>query len=416
MPRPTSRIRTLQEHLRQARAWLQQIKDKETTPGAPDLDLDECLRTLDFTLPDHASPSSPQASHCVSSGHHSVVAMHDDMLKGHGRFVEREDGVACFYGAYSDVSFLLRTIELLEISPSDSQDQRLNIISDLVSRPLRPPLDSSPDPGLAAHGVPENAATLLDAVFARGDLMLCFLSEEDLRDAAANPEGASSGIPLLHMVLALGYLYTSKDQGQDAGEESLQEANKHFRLGMSALPGLAQDLTSLQTVLCAIIFLFSGYRTAMAHPLIGTACSSALRLGLLSPFRVSPGHDSEDPDARKRTRLLAAVLSVDMLGSLMLDLPPFLHHHGLVPQARLVELAVEVEARGDLHTAALLRQSFVLAIPLSIRNHTTSSAGDQPADDRNIRLFQNAHEECQRWKTDASSLMTKLGQHPDCFW
>jgi hypothetical protein len=342
--------------------------------------------------------------------------MHDDMLKSHSRFLKKEAGVAYFYGAYSDVSFLLRTIELLETSPSASQNQRLGIISDLLSRPLRSLADHL-KPGIAAHDVPENAGVLLDAVLSRGDLFSCFLIEQHVREIAAAVTASPTAVPphsvgLLHTVLALGYLYTSNDHGPDSSQDSLQEATRHLQMGISiGLPALAQDLTSLQTVLCAIIFLFSGYRTAMAHSLIGTACSLALRLGLFSSLHRHPEVISDDPDAKERIRLLAAVLSLDMLGSLILDLPPFIHH-SLVPQTRLVELAVNAENRGDLYTAALLRQCVLLAIPLCLRHH---AGEEQSTEDGNIRPLQNAHEACQRWKRDTTSLMSRLKSQADSF-
>jgi hypothetical protein len=417
VPRPTSRIRSLQDHLQQARGWLQQIKDKNSGPVAG-LDLGECLRALDFTIPDYTAALSPPppSQPSASGGYGHTVERRNNMLAGHDRFVEKGPGVACFYGAYSDMSFILRTMELLEVGPSEGQDQRLCIISNLLSRPLHHRPDSL-ELSAAVYDVPDNTAALLDAVFARGDLMLCFLTEQPLRATAANPRSASiSGdhLQLLHMVIALGYLYSFREHGVGLCEEALRQATKHFCIGMTAgLAGLAQDLTSIQTVLCAIVFLFSGYRTGMAHALIGMACSSALRLGLLSASSIASGASADD--RRTRTRILAAVLTVDMLGSMILDLSPFIHRES-VPHARLVELAVQAEAEGDLLTASLLRQCSLLAVPLSIRSHATGSRVDDQPEGSSIRLFQSALDECQRWKRHASPLMAKLGRDPKHLW
>lgn len=411
VPRPTSRIRTLQYHLQQARGWLQLIKDKDHRPIAG-LDLDECLRVLDFTIPDYNSSSPPPTQPSASGSRRHVSERHHNMLTGHDQLVEKGPATTCFYGSYSDVSFILRTIELLEIAPSDSPDQRLSTLSDLFSRPLNH-YPVSLELGAAIHDVPDNAAALLDAVFARGDLILCFLTEEPLRKVAMDPGSASvspSSLHLLHLVLALGYLYSFGEHGGDLCEGALRQATKHFCIGITAaMPGQAQDFTSLQTILCAIAFLFSGYRTATAHSLIGAACSSALRLGLLSTTSLATGATAGD--RRTTTRLLSAVLTVDMLGSLILDLQPFIHRDS-IPHARLVELAVQAEAEGDLPTAAMLRQCSLLAIPLSIRDRATDSRADDQSDGNSIRLFQSTLDESQRWRTDVSPLMAKLGHNP----
>lgn len=330
------------------------------------------------------------------------------MLMGHNRYVEKAPGVSCFYGAYSDISFILRTMELLKLGPSESQDQRLCIMSDLLSRPLAP-LPDSLNPASSLCDMPEDAGSLVSAVMERGDLMLCFLTEEPLREAIVDPGSPSVSrhtMQLLHLVLALGCLYKSQHHGGDLCEAALQRATQHFNMGMTAgVPGLAQDLTSLQTVLCAIIFLFSGYRTSMAHSLIGTACSLALRLGLLSSSCLLSNGSAQDRKAR--AKLLAVVLTVDMLGSMILDLPPFIHWDS-VPHAALLELAMEAEAEGDLRTAAISRQCSLLAIPLSSRTHRAIHQSDGPPEEGNIRLFQQAVEDCQRWRRDVSPLMVKL--------
>lgn len=322
--------------------------------------------------------------------------------------MEKAPGVLCFYGAYSDISFILRTMELLKLGPAESQDERLSIMSNLLSRPLTR-LPDNMDLMSSAYDVPEDAGSLLAAVFDRADLMLCFLTEQPLREAAADPRGplvSRHSLQLLHVVLALGYLYSSQQHGGDLCGSALQQATKHFHIGMTAgIPGLAQDLTSLQTVLCGIVFLFSSYRTSMAHSLIGTACSLALRLGLLSGSCLLSNGSPED--RKVRVRLLGAVLTVDMLGSIILDLPPFMHHDS-VPHSLLLELAVGTETEGDLRSAAILRQCSLLAIPLSIRTHRTRSYTDGQPGEANIRLFQRAVEDCQRWRRDVSPLMAKL--------
>lgn len=335
------------------------------------------------------------------------------MLTGCDRFVQGDAGIGYFYGSYSDVSFILRTIELLGRGPPDSEHHQLSMISDFLSRPLQHQLDAE-DQRKAAYDLPQDVDGLLDVVFTRGELMLSFLPHHQLREAALNPRSPSVSkerLSLLHLCLALGYLHNAKEHQNRGCQDVLQHANKHFHIGTACLglPNPPQNLTSLQAILCAVVFLFSSYRCTTAHPFIGTACSLALRLGLFSTL---PKVSLIPIEERKmRMRLLATVSAFDMLESLILDLPPFIHRH-LLSHARFTELAIEAEAEGDLITAALLRQSSLLDIPLSMRSHgrhDTNSSSHSDSDD--IRLFQTAYEECQRWRRDASSLMAKLGSN-----
>lgn len=402
----------MQNHLREAREWLQQVKDK-TPVGITGLDLDACLRILDFSLPDDTSspieplPSQPSAARCLES----TPQGQRDMLKGYDRFIDADEELTYIYGAYSDVSFISRTIELLEIRPPATQDVQLCVIADLVSRPLygHARHESLRTSGDICH-LPHDAESLLDVVFGRSDLMLLFLPEQQLRDLAANAPDASAPknkLSLLHLVLALGHLYNFEAHRENLCEEALQQATRHFDVGMAiGQPGLTQDLTSLAALLCAVAFLLSTYRTTSAYSLIATACSAAIRLGL---FSTCPFPSGMPLDVRRlRTCLLAGVVTVDMLGSLVLDLPTFLNE-GLLQHARLEELALEAETSDDLLLAALLRQSILLAIPISVRSRNNSNEVLGEGQDG---ALQKGQEACQRWKRDTSSLLTKLGHSP----
>ena len=376
----------------------------------PGLDLDECLRTLDFTVPDHVSPSPAPSQPPVSSSHDSRPRKNVDMLTGCDRFVQRGAGVECYYGPYSDVSFILRTIELLDRGPTASQYHQLCVISDMLGRPLQYQTSATNWRQVACE-LPEDALDVLGAVFSRGDLMLRFLPEQQLINAVVDL--GTTPIPddllsVLHVALAIGYLYNTKLHRARSCEDALERATNHFRLGMDlATLSQTQNLTSLQATLCAVSFLLSSHRCTIAHPLLGSACSSALRLGLLSTTHRRPEVTADE--RRMRTRLLATVLSYDVLQSLSLDLPTFIRR-GQVLQSRLVELALEAEAEGDLVTAALLRQSCLLAIPLTTRSHGLQEAtGSDLSELDDLGPLQSAYEDCQRWKRDTASLMERLG-------
>ncbi|KAI6785477.1 uncharacterized protein J7T54_007120 [Emericellopsis cladophorae] len=410
-PRPTSRIRTLQNHLQQARGWLQHIKDK-TPGGIPELDLDACLRSLDFSSANDDPPQPrPKGDDQAAPPQPPKEEQHRPLI-GSDRFAGLEARRPAFHGAYSDVSFIAGSIELLETQPSDAHGSksRLDFISSLLSRPLQS--------HLVDRTYEQQDQSLVDALLDGGDLMICFLQEECLRDIAQHThvpntprsEAERSTLCLIHFVLALGYQNDARQHRAQGCDDSVQKATQHFSVGIAlAEPGLfAQDLTSLSALLGAIVFLLSSYRTSMAHSLIGAACSAALRLGLLSTS-CSPPDGTVLGDSRVRTRLLAGVLVVDMLASLVLDLPTFIHPNQL-PRARLEELATEAENSEDVHTAALLKSATLLSIPLSLRGQASSK--DDGAVGGRFLALQKAQEACHGWKRDVASLMSKMWQTP----
>ncbi|RYP68858.1 hypothetical protein DL769_005417 [Monosporascus sp. CRB-8-3] len=409
VPPPTLRIRNLQHHLRLARSWLQEVQ--KNVPEVPGLDIDNCLRILDFTLPEDQS-TSPQPP-ATSPNQGSKQATLSNMLAGCDRFTAVGPGATCFYGAYSELSFILRTLEVFEQDAAVSPDQRFLVVSNLFNHPLPSQEDANPSPKAFLPSA-DVVMALLDAVFARNHPMLSFLPERHVKDVAnvlAGPQGlpiSDQSLSLFHLTLALGYLFDSSGHREEGCRDILQRATRHFHIGLIMLrPTQVNDLTTLQAVLCAVIFLISTSRMTSAHSLIGTACSSALRLGLHSA-EVYP-YASSAEDRQARTRLFATVLRLDMFASLVLDLPPFLHKDAL-PLPHIARLASEAEAEGDLRTAAALRLVCLLVIPLSKRIYcSVASSGHEDSNSVDIKHFEDAQNEFRRWKTDASSLLASLG-------
>jgi hypothetical protein len=136
----------------------------------------------------------------------------------------------------------------------------------------------------------------------------------------------------------------------------------------------------------------------------------ALRLGLI--VKGIPSH----PDPEKRTeriKAMSTLLALDMLLSLILDVPPFVSRD-VVDEEALVTLAQNFESDRDLQTAAMLRQVCLLLVPTSIRGLSTrasdtSAEGKSDAEMEDIRLLEKAHSGFRRWKRDVAPLMTALG-------
>ncbi len=377
-------------------------------PEIAGLDIDNCLRILDFSLPEDESPPA------LSRDDSSKQATLSNMLAGCDRLIRVGQGATCFYGAYSELSFILRTLEVFQRDPVVSLDQRFLVVSRLFDLPL--PLlqenDNSNPTITLPH--PDVISTLLDAVFAKEHPMLSFLSEEHIRGVATILTGqqplslSDQSLSVFHLTLALGYLFDSTRHGKDKCINILHHATNHFHIGLAmVMPIQVNDFISLQAILCATIFLMSTSRITTAHSLIGTACSLALRLGLHFA-RSSPSAISTE-DRRERTRLLATVMRLDLFASLILDLPAFLHRDS-VSLPYIARLASEAEAEQDLRTAAALRQVCLLAIPVSKR---TYGSAEPPPDGSltsvDIKHFEESRNEFQSWKLETSSLLACLG-------
>lgn len=376
---------------------------QKKAPEIPGLDLDKCVRLLDFTLPED-QPLSPSSASPRDHGGSRQAAL-SNMLAGRDRFVDVGPGGTCFYGAYSEFSFILHTLELFQQGSAVPPEKRLLVVSNLFSLPLSPPPQNVQSSLAAFFPSHDDVLALVDAVLSKNHPMLCFLSEHHVKDVVRGTLSASTDkhVPLLHMILALGCLFDPSKHRGEGCRDTMHRATDHFHMGVALLKPLeVNDITSLQTLVCAVVFLVSTSRITAAHSLIGTACSSVLRLGLHTlgsdPLGTTPA------GRVSRIRLLATVMRLDLFASLVLDLPPFLHRDA-VPPALLARLASEAEAEQDLVSAAALRHVCLLAIPLS--KHVYRYSNPAYVD---VRHFEEVQNEFHCWKVEASGLLASLGQ------
>lgn len=414
MAPPTLRIRNLQDHISSARTWLQHVKDSGVQ--VPGLDLDDCLRKLDFTLPEgelpSPSPSTPVADH---AGPWVIQAKHGNMLTGCDRLMTSKSGQTHFYGAFSDVSFLLRTIEILRKTPPASQEEEFHTLSGFFNNPLPPSALSGPDSRL--DELPGDATERLDTILSMPNLLLSFLTVQQLGEVLAEIQTrgratSDHSLALFHLALALGHAVDFR-RHQEAGCSSSTELSmRHFQLGMSLLLPIQMDsLTALEALMCAISFLLYTARLPTAHSLISTAWSLAVRLGLFTQDVGCVG--CGEAEKRRRTRLLCAVAAVDMLASIILDLPPCVKENA-IPESRLREWATEAELKSDLRTSAMLRQVFLLSVPNRIRNRTQREVGDEKLSGvTSSQLLQMAHDEFRQWKRENLAFLASLGSTPE---
>jgi hypothetical protein len=319
-------------------------------------------------------------------------------------------------------------VELLQVEAPDPPAnftppavQQHSLISDLIDRPL--PSQHSAlgnvKPTSPTNDLPPHVGALIDTVLARDDLLLSFLEESELRILVSDyGHGSLHSInrSLLHLVVALGYMYDNTSHVGSTCDRIMDDAIKHFEIGTSLISfENVMDAKSLQCLLCATYFLLSQGRNAKAHSFIGSACSLAFRLDLLSDMALSNFGDPPPPlqmQQKQKMRLFASVLCLDTMVSIIVGLPNFLRQD-VTPASQVSDLARQAEADDDLLTAALLRQSALLAIPLSIRHKPEVSSHSQ-SEASQAKLFRDAWQHCQRWRGEVATLMTRLANAENC--
>jgi hypothetical protein len=389
--------------------------------GVPDLDLDECIRVLDFNVPEKDETNS-SLGRPTSSTSSPAQRGHEDLSQERGTeqglFIPggiRIGNTNSYYGPLSDVSFVLRTVETLQVIPASSTGtpivRDIAAVSDLIDR--SPTQSRHLDPSRVNRSVfdmPSNARDLVRVLLDRQDLMLSFIAETDIASWARESHGelvAHGDIALLHAILALAYLYNVNSHIGDQCSEATQLATEHFEISVQL--NTSSDLcdeSSLATTICVALFQLALSRQPQAYSLIGSASSTALRLGLLSDNDRS---DTVPTDSYKlRSRLVATILCLDTVGAIILDLPPFLRTD-LMPFSRISSFAQRAERSDDLHTAALFRQAALLAIPVSIRVQPGAMMLSDD-EERQAQLFKNAVHDFQKWATESTPLLAKLAE------
>ncbi|ETN41010.1 uncharacterized protein HMPREF1541_02943 [Cyphellophora europaea CBS 101466] len=393
-PPQTQRIQMLEVHLRYVRSFLQDAARK--VPPELGIDFEDVLRKISSAAPDVPSP-----------GHDGDVVSRSafkDLLEpdnAYNNIVSPLDPQGP-----SQFSFMLQLVQAISGSGNLS-DSESSVLESLFSGPL-PDIDDMDRVSLPPRQL---SMSLIDALFAGQHTMPIFLHERYFRDMVdlvykvqSSHDAIDRFLPLLHFTLALGYLY-AKPEHQAAGcENAHREAFRHYQAGQELLQPLdMSSLNGLQTVLCGIAFLISTCRLTVAHPLIGVACSLALRLGLHTK---SDGLSSEEQQLR--LRVFAAVLHADLYASLVMGLPTFLH-----PQksslALLDELALAAYHQRDWYTASTTAQVQLLVLAKAIGDSMMSAEGSETGGSSNAYVgIKDAAARLRSWRDGVRPLLYQL--------
>lgn len=210
---PTQRIRSLEDHLRQARTVLKDVEKKLAgNDTAADVDIGAALKALDFSSSDIPTPNSTLPDDNDQS-QPSLISMMggSDHILGRGPFA------STFYGSSSGFAFVHRTIQMFRSNPTKAIDPSQPLLNELFNGPL-------PEEGAVAVNeslhlpLPDwvTAVSLVDAMFANCHPLMNVLEERDFREVLnavySSPMSPVSEhqrfMPLLHLVFALGYLFS----------------------------------------------------------------------------------------------------------------------------------------------------------------------------------------------------------------
>jgi hypothetical protein len=381
----------LEVHLRYVRSFLHDACRK--VPPELRADFESVLQKISSVAPEAPSPpNGTESSHHMSVDDGPVSAYLGDPAV---RPSSTHHGV-------SQQTFLQ---QVLNLTSGGNEDDHSKAISALFELPLPTKHELSPAQLPSQH----KATLLIDALFDSQLPILSFLHERYFRDmvdlvySTKTPdEGIKTFRPLLHFALALGRLFIQTDHGAQGCEEAKDEAMQHYLAGQELLDPLAiSNLTSLQTVLCAVVFLIATCRMTNAHALIGLACSLALRLGLHAKNTSLPAEEQ-----LFRARACAAVLYVDSIASLILGAPPFIQQ-AEVDLGVFDQLAAEAYRRKDWQTVTIVAQLKLLFVCRS--NEDTAFSGDAVEDTgMQHSAIKQAGTKLKGWRDHVGSLLQEL--------
>ncbi|KAI9736676.1 MAG: hypothetical protein M1834_000880 [Cirrosporium novae-zelandiae] len=155
-------------------------------------------------------------------------------------------------------------------------------------------------------------------------------------------------LPLLYSVLAVGCLFSQKEQaslGDKIYEDAINQGFKYFRVSRNMMDICdCRDIPSLQTILFMVFFLQSSAKLSTCYSYIGVAMRAALRMGLHRSLSVQ--FDPIERETRKRT--FWTIRKMDIYVSALLGLPRMLNDEDIDQ-----ELPAEVDDEYITHEKAL---------------------------------------------------------------
>ncbi|ETN40756.1 uncharacterized protein HMPREF1541_05036 [Cyphellophora europaea CBS 101466] len=327
----------------------------------------------------------------------------------------------------SEVSFILRTLELFDLGAYSPQ-QSLGPVTEVFNLPL-PPDTMVRQPSIirvdrqSTSALPEKATTLrvVGSVFARDHPFLDFLHPQHFRDMVeiiyeergTRDEAYVRFLPLLHHVLALGYLFCRKEHETRGCSQAIDTAMKHFAHSQQLLNVIrCDDLLSMQTLLCGAVFLMSTSRIATGHALIGLAASSAMRLGL--PCEANNTAPMLQDERQMRDLVFASLLRMDMYTSLILDLPRFIQDDLVDLSLNSLYARLSEEEKIEFRTEASIKHLELLRLTCNARRavYVNPMTGER-IETIDLNQLSSVEGELHRWTEEVSVLFSRVPKSVD---
>ncbi|KEF61144.1 uncharacterized protein A1O9_02709 [Exophiala aquamarina CBS 119918] len=354
------------------------------------------------------------------------------MMSSFGRDTSNDLQHARFYGAPSGLAFLQRTEEVLTKSghgPNSGSERSQSAILQLFDPPSgQHDWDDGDLPSEAMLPTRDTALKLLTVVLTAAYPLFPICDEPILMAAINQVYNGSSVVDekpsqttmaLLHIVLGLGYLFSTSEHRRFGCDGALKAARRHY-VSAYKLTDFSDcgDFPSLQLLLSFTVFQISVSRLASAHAIIAQACSSALRLGL---HHRSTHHStvSREDRATRRT-VFWTVIKLDMYLSAVLGLPPFIDLRQVDPALDLTLAEAITEAEASLPDPAAahlaisakhleLMRLIARAIKVLYPMPDPSDSNDDPRAHTSIRLVELTQIEqgFKTWHSEASQILRK---------
>ncbi|OAP61627.1 hypothetical protein AYL99_03830 [Fonsecaea erecta] len=278
-------------------------------------------------------PGSPTNTDALGSLDSSSEDHLENMLDGKGRLTSNKNSTE-YYGGGSGFAFLQQTQLLFnQDTPATEPRNGSHLSLDAMSRLFDSPL---PDKQALATDIPiskllpsrQSATELLHAVFGQTYQLLQFLHEPTFQkqtdriydlDPMDFEDSDHDFLPLFYSVTALGYLFHQKVHHKYGCRGAVNQAMRHFIAARRMVDlDRCRDISTLQTLLCFVLFLMSTARLATAHTFIGLAVAAAMRMGLHSQASCEGLSDLEK-DIRRRT--FWTIVKLDIYSGTVLGLP-----------------------------------------------------------------------------------------------
>ncbi|KAF4551071.1 Fungal Zn(2)-Cys(6) binuclear cluster domain-containing protein 11 [Elsinoe fawcettii] len=352
---PTVRIRALEETLRHVRTTLQETDSQ----GLRHEQLTKLLERIDPSTIGNEYLAHPVLSGSADEqqqGAQPPPARPSPSNRTQSSQTQRTTSSHIFFGPNSGHSIIFRTSKSFQQVPQpDERTARLQSAVTSLFRPETQLQDKyfSRSEAVALPSLPD-LVDLYKHCFEEHLLLFQVVVESELTHILGKLSDGplpNSDKALLHGIVALGYARGRQRHAGLGCTASLDVAAQHFSAAQSLLNvARCESVSSLQAVLCMVVYLTSVSDIVSAHTFSSISCSWILQLGL---HRLQHGsHSDEVLPAHRSKDLLIVASKLHLHLTSILDLPQALQRRQVDP-----DIWASVQSRYDSHLATEMDRS-----------------------------------------------------------